>query len=303
MESTQNFDVIIVGGSYAGLSAGLILGRSLRKVLIINSGKPCNWQTPHSHSFLTRDGETPGQLAAIAREQVLRYPTVRLLNGKASTVHKQDEVFVVETETGQTCRARKLLLATGVTDQMPDIRGFAQCWGISVLHCPYCHGYEVHSQKIGLLANGDVAFEMVHLIRNWSKDLTLFTNGESTLTPEQTEKVKALPVSIVENPVTEIAHTDGYLKNIRLANGQVYPLHAVFARVPFKQHSGLAEQLGCVHTETGLIGVSEFGETSVKGVFAAGDNSSFFRQVVVASANAVKAAGWINRELIGEENG
>lgn len=297
----DQFDVIIIGGSYAGLSSALLLGRSLRRVLVLDSGKPCNRQTPHAHGFLTRDGETPARLAAIAREQVLAYPTVSLLNDTAVRAYRQADGFRVETQSGAQFSARKLVLATGVEDLMPDLPGFAECWGRSVLHCPYCHGYEVHGQPLGVLGNGDVGYEMATLIQHWSRDLTLFTNGPATLTESQRHVLDRLNVRVVEPEIASITHQDGFLTAIQFADGRSVPLTALFARVPFRQRHDLAGQLGCELTESGLITVTEFGETNVPGVCAVGDVSSQMRQLSMAVASGVKAAAWLNRELIAED--
>ncbi|MFD2935857.1 NAD(P)/FAD-dependent oxidoreductase [Spirosoma flavum] len=301
MEKDNLFDVIIVGGSYAGLSAAMALGRSLRNVLIIDSGKPCNRQTPHSHNFLTRDGETPVQIAAIAQEQVLRYPTVSFLTDFATKVHSEPFGFAVETASCQQFNSRKLLLATGVEDLMPPISGFAECWGQSVLHCPYCHGYEVHGQRLGILANGEVAYEMVRLIQHWSTNLTLFTNGFATLTPDQRQLIDQLSVPIIETELTAIEHEQGQLKTLRFTDSSAHELDALYSRVAFRQHSDLAMQLGCDMAETGLITATEFGQTNVPGVYAAGDNSLLFRQVSIAVANGGKAGARLNGELVTDD--
>jgi len=300
MNPTTLFDVLIVGGSAAGLSAALVLGRSRRTVLVLDAGKPANRQTPHSHSFLTRDGTPPAQLAALAHEQALAYPTVMVRSGTVTQATREDTLFSVKTATGEVFRAKRLLLATGVLDHLPDLPGFADCWGISVLHCPYCHGYEVRDQRLGVLANGDAAFEFARLLLNWSRNLTLFTNGPSTLNEAQAQTLSRLGVGLVETPLVAIPHASGLLSGLALADGRTHPLDAVFARVPFGQTSNLGEQLGCELDDWGLLKTDDFGKTSVAGVFAAGDNSTLMRQVVVAAANGTKAAAFINRELVEE---
>ncbi|MBC7893673.1 MAG: NAD(P)/FAD-dependent oxidoreductase [Sphingobacteriaceae bacterium] len=301
MNPSTSFDVLLIGGSVAGLSAALVLGRSRRTVLVLDAGKPANRQTPHSHSFLTRDGTPPAQLAALAREQALAYPTVTLRSATVMHAVREHGQFLVKTSTGDEFRAKRLLLATGVADQLPDLPGFAECWGISVLHCPYCHGYEVGDQRLGVLANGDAAFEFARLLLNWSRDLTLFTNGPATLSQSQAETLTRLGVGLVETPLTAIPHELGYLSSLALADGRFHPLDALFARVPFAQTSDLGEQLGCEFDEWGLLKTDDWGKTSVEGVFAAGDNSTLMRQVVAAAANGAKAAAFINRELVEEE--
>lgn len=300
MEDSKEFDVIIIGGSYAGLSAGMALGRSLRKVLIIDGGKPCNRQTPHSHNFITQDGQTPKHIAEAAKDQVLKYNTVSFLEDVAISGSKTESCFIINTQSGASFASSKLLFATGLYDQMPDIKGFAECWGISVLHCPYCHGYEVKDESIGLIVNGDIAFEFTKLISNWTKDLTLFTNGKSTLKPEQIDKIKQHNIEIIETEIAEIEHHEGYVKHIVFKDGSKQKVTAIFAKIGYKQHSELPEQLGCEINEQGFISVDDLQRTTVPGIYAAGDNTTMARSVSVAAAAGTKSGSFINKELIDE---
>ena len=301
MENTTHFDAIIIGGSYAGLSAAMALGRSIRNVLIIDSGQPCNQQTPFSHNFITQDGVAPAKIAKQAKKQVLEYPTVKHLKDKAVSAKKENEVFTVATENGSDFTTQKLLFATGVKDHMPDIPGFSECWGISVLHCPYCHGYEVKNQPIGILANGEVAFELCQLIQHWTQNLTLFTNGQSTLNKDQTNLIKRLDISLVEKEVDRLQHQSGSLDKILFRDGSSTGLSAIFSRVEFEQHCKIPMELGCKLTEQGHIEVDDMQKTSVDGIFAAGDNTVPFRTVSIAVAAGTKAGAVINMELIGEK--
>jgi thioredoxin reductase len=300
MEDSKRFDVIIIGGSYAGLSAAMALGRSLKKVLIIDSGKPCNRQTPHSHNFITQDGLPPKQIADAAKDQVLKYSTVTFHEDLAIGAVKAENDFIISTQRGESFAASKLLFATGISDQMLDITGFAECWGISVLHCPYCHGYEVKHKPIGVIANGDLGFEFSRLIYNWSKNLVLLTNGESTLTLEQTEKIKQHNIEIIEKEIMEIEHNQGYITDVVFKDGSKQKLSAVFAKVGFNQRSTLPEQLGCSINEQGFITVDDFQRTTIPGIYAAGDNTTMFRALSAATAGGTKAGAMINKELIEE---
>ena len=300
MENSKRFDVIIIGGSYAGLSAAMTLGRSLKKVLIIDSGKPCNRQTPHSHNFITQDGLPPKQIADAAKDQVLKYNTVIFHEDIAIGAVKAENDFIISTQSGESFAATKLLFATGISDQMLDITGFAECWGISVLHCPYCHGYEVKHKPIGVIANGELGFEFSRLIHNWSKNLVLLTNGQSTLTQEQTKRIKQHNIGIIEKEITEIEHNQGYITNVVFKDGSKQKLSAVFAKIGFKQHSTLPEELGCSINEQGFIGVDDFQRTTIPGIYAAGDNTTMFRAVSAATAAGTKAGAMINKELIEE---
>lgn len=297
----MEFEVIVIGGSYAGLQAGMTLGRALRKVLIIDSGKPCNAQTPHSHNFLTRDGETPAAITRVALEQLKTYHKVQLLHGKAIKGEKNENGFTITTEAGEIFIAKKLIITTGIKDLVPEIPGLAECWGISVIHCPYCHGYEVANQPTGILGNGNGGFETVKLIQHWTKDLTLFTNGPSSLTAEMTAQVKRKNIRIIETPVKAIIHVNGYLSEVELADGTKVPLKAVYARLPFIQHSDIPAQLGCEFTASGHIRVKDFGKTNVDGVYAAGDNCSMMRGVANAVSAGLAAAAFVNSEMIGEQ--
>lgn len=295
-----HYDVIIIGGSYAGLAAAMALGRSLRRVLVIDSGLPCNRFSPHSHNFITQDGEAPAVIAEKARRQVAAYDTVQLLSGRVTGAQKAGDHFSVHTEADAEFTALKLLFATGVTDIMPDMPGFADCWGVSVVHCPYCHGYEVRDKQLGVFGNGELAFEYTRLLHQWSKKLVLFTNGPSTLTAVDDSRLQQHNISIITTPVRQLLHTNGHVGGVELTDGTVVPVDAVFAKPAFRQHCDVPEQLGCTLTEHGHIATDDFGKTSVPGVYAAGDSTSFFRSVAGAVAAGNKTGAWINKELIEE---
>jgi thioredoxin reductase len=301
MKDNEKFDVIIIGGSYSGLSAGMALGRALRKVLIINSGKPCNRQTPHSHNFLTQDGKTPKEIATLARQQVEKYDTVKFFNGKATKGVKTENGFEIETESGERFEAQKLIFATGIKDNLPDINGFAACWGISLIHCPYCHGYEVRNEKTGIIGNGDYGFEFATLISNWTNDLTLFTNGTSTLTTEQAEKLERHHIKIVEKAIERLEHSEGHLQNIVFKDGTKVAIKAAYTRSPFEQHCPIPETLGCELTDDGYIKINPLHKTTISGVFACGDNVTRIRTVANVVAMGTTTGMMVNRELIEEK--
>jgi thioredoxin reductase len=295
----KSFDVIIIGGSYTGLSAGMSLGRSLRKVLIIDSGKPCNQQTPHSHNFLTQDGKTPKEISQIAKEQVAKYETVSFFNGRVKKTSQNSGGFEVETDNGEKFSAKKIILASGVTDQIPDIEGFAECWGISVIHCPYCHGYEVKGKKTGILSNGDLAFEFSKLVFNLSKDLTLFTNGKCTLDEEQKGKFNQNKINIVEGEIQKIIHEKGNIRKVVFKDGSEEELEALYAKIPFEQNIN-PEDLQIELTEHGFIKIDHFHKTSTDGVFACGDNTTMMRSVANAVAQGNFTGAIVNKELSDE---
>ena len=297
----SNFEVIIIGGSYSGLSAAMALGRSLRKVLVIDAGQPCNRQTPHSHNFLTQDGSTPAEISTIGREQVANYETITFLDGFAVEAKKTDSGFEIKTEKGELFECKKLIISTGVKDIMPKIPGFAECWGISVIHCPYCHGYEVRKQKTGILANGEFGYEFGKLITNWTDDLTIFTNGKSTLTNEQTGKLAGKGVKIIETEIEKIEHTDGKLDHLILKDGTQVPLQAVYAKADFVQSSDIHLTLGIELTEQGHIKVDPMQRTNISGVYACGDTTTQFRSVSFAVSTGTMAGAACNKELIDQD--
>lgn len=300
MAIKNKYDVIIIGGSYAGLAAAMALGRALRNVLIIDSGTPCNRQTPQSHNFLTQDGIPPHKIAAIAKQQVLTYHTVSFENDTAVQGIKKANGFEIQTKAGRAFFADKIIFASGISDIMPAIEGFAECWGISVLHCPYCHGYEVRDLPTGILANGDAGFEMAKLIYNWTKDLVVFTNGIASFTKEQIDILNSKRIKIEERSILKIEHTKGLIENIVFKDGARASIKALYARLPFVQHSDIPAQLGCTITEEGYINADTMQKTNIHGVFVCGDNCSRIRTVANAVSSGTTAAIMLNKELIDE---
>ena len=294
---TINFDVIIIGGSFAGLSAAMALGRSLKKVLIIDHGQPCNRQTPHSHNFITQDGETPVEIAKKAKQQVLAYETVQFVHDEAIDALKENDKFIIRTRNNKNFSATKLILATGIKDLMPDIPGFKSCWGITVVHCPYCHGYEFKGQKTGIFLNGERAYHITQLVHNLSKDLRILSNGKANFTAEQLEKLHSKGIEIIEKEMKEIREENGNIQEVIFADNSSLQLDVLYAGLPFEQHSSIANQLGCELIENGYLKVSPLQMTTVEGVYACGDNSSPMRSVANAVSSGNFVGALINKEL------
>lgn len=295
------YDVIIIGGSYAGLSAAMALGRALRSVLIIDDSKPCNRQTPLSHNFLTNDGKSPAEITKIATEQVQKYDTINFCVGLVTNVIKIATGFNVKVASGEIFATKKLIFATGIKDVLPSIDGLSAFWGISVLHCPYCHGYEVRNEKTGIIANGDKGYDFSRLISNWTKDLILFTNGKSSLTSEQTQHLQSRNIIIEERKIGELVHDKGLLQNIQFEDGGTHLLTVLYVPVPFEQSCPIPKSLGCEQNEEGYIIVDSFQETTVKGVFACGDNTARMRTVANAVSTGTTAGMALSKKMILEE--
>ncbi|WP_298790121.1 NAD(P)/FAD-dependent oxidoreductase [uncultured Allomuricauda sp.] len=301
MDTIKDIDVIIIGGSYSGLSAALALGRSLRNVMIIDGGFPCNRQTPHSHNFITQDGASPNSISKKAKAQVLKYDTITFIEDVAVSAKKIDDSFNILTTSGKKFQAKKLILATGIKDKMPNIKGFSDCWGISVVHCPYCHGYEIKNKKTGIIANIEVAFHLAPLVKNLTPNLSILPTVKAEFNDEQISKLSENHINIIEKEITEIEHKNGYIKNVLFSDNSREPFEALYAPLPFKQHSNIPELLGCKINEQGYIEVDMMNKTTVNGVFACGDNCSRMRSVANAVASGSMVGAVINMELSNEK--
>lgn len=297
MPKNDNFDVIIIGGSYAGLSAAMTLGRSLKKTLVIDSGDPCNKPTPHSHNFLTQDGKTPEEISSMAKKQVKKYDSVHFFDGFASEGNKIGHQFEIKTQSGHSFLGKKLIFASGIRDIMPNIKGFSECWGKTVIHCPYCHGYEFVDKKTGIFAQSDRAFHLASLVNNLTNDITILTSGPASFSTEQSLTLKKHNIIVDEREIAEIEHQNSQMKNVVFKNGKKLGLTALYAAIPFEQHSQIPMDLGCELTEQGYIKTDFMQRTTVEGIYACGDNSSPMRSV----ANAVHFGNFtgavVNKEL------
>ncbi len=300
MKDTNLFDAIIIGGSYAGLATAMSLGRALRQILVIDSGKPCNRFTPHSHNFLTQDGKVPAEIAAIGKEQVTRYKTVQFHEGLAVSGKQNGTGFEIKTQTGETFKAKKLVFASGLKDLLPPIAGFAECWGKTVIHCPYCHGYEVRNQKTAFLVPGDQALHYAQLLRNWTKDLTMLTNGKANLTEEQKAKLKHHRIEVIETEITELEHEEGQIRNVVFKDNSCFPVKALYHRPESEHHCKIPQELGCELAESGLLKIDFMQRATVPGIYACGNNSGM-RSVAMAVGSGMATGAFVNHELCAEE--
>lgn len=297
---SAHFDVIVVGGSFAGLSAAMQLARAKRRVLVLDDRRPRNRFAPHSHGFLGQDGKAPAEIIGEATAQLAAYPTARIVVREASKAERIGERFVVTQSDGTTLSADRLILATGVRDELPSLPGLEERWGLSVLHCPYCHGYEVGNKRLGVLVTHALSVHQAVLVSDWGPT-TWFTQGIAQPTPEEAALLDTRNVLIEPTPVVEVIGASPNITGLRLTDGRIAAIDALFIAPRTRMASPLAAQLGCAFEEGpmgAVIRVDEWKQTSVPGVFAAGDASSMWSNATFASAAGVAAGVAAHRSLI-----
>ena len=293
-------EVAIIGGSNAGLSAALALGRARRNVTVVDDSTPRNAPAGHAHNLYTRDGTPPDELRRIGQEQLEPY-SVRCLKTRVDKVAGRKGAFYLKLANGETLSAERLLLATGVSDDLPDVTGLRDLWGKSVFTCPYCHGWEVRDTPLAVLGDGDAGYSYARLIQNWSRDLVFIVGENTALTAEQLEDLQARGIKVVQADVTEFEGHDGELSALHLSDGQRIARQAVFMGAPLSLRGDLHEQLSCAVSEDGSKVVADaMGRTSVPGVYAAGDMVHPTHAIIVAAASGTTAAAMLNHELIME---
>jgi thioredoxin reductase len=298
------YEVIVVGGGAAGLSAALVLGRARRRTLVVDAGEPRNAPAAHMQGFLSRDGMPPAEFLAVGREEIARYG-VELVRDRAVDAHRDGDAgaFAVTLAGGGVVRARHLVIATGLKDELPDVPGVAERFGRDVLHCPYCHGWEVRDRAFGVLATGPLSTHQALMVTQWSKDVTLFlhTVAEEELADEDLRRLAAAGVKTVPGEVAGLVVEDDRLTGVRLADGTVHPREAVFTAPRAVPRTDLLERLGAELRETpfGCYPViDERGLTTVPGLWAAGNASGFAEQVINAASRGYRAGAAINGELL-----
>lgn len=272
------YDAVVIGAGTAGLSAALTLGRSMRRVLVLDGGPPRNNPASHAHNLFTRDGIPPDELLRLGKKDLEKYETVEVRESLAAGASGTDGDFWVRLESGETVAARKVLIASGVADEIPDIPGFTEAWGKGIHHCPYCHGWEIKGKALAVLGSGDSLIHRVTLIRNWSRDLVALSDG-SKIPEEDRKTIQALGIPIYEKKIARIESNSetGELTSIVLEDGDPLAREALFTNPPQRQRSELAEMLGCEIEYVEMMQAymisadSMTRETTVKGVFAAGD--------------------------------
>ena len=294
-------DVIIIGGSFAGLAAALQLGRARRKVTVFDTGHNRNRFAAHSHGLLGHDHKSPADILTTARQQLGRYPTVKLVNARVSGIAGALDDFVVTTEGGEASSARRLLFAYGVADQMPAIPGFAECWGKSIVPCPYCDGFEVAGQHWGLLWSGSHSLHAVTLFGDWTDKLTVFADGHD-LSADERAVLARRNVRLVEGKLSAVSHHDGHLTTLDLDTGESHAVDVLFAHPRNQPSASLHEALGLDITPHPLgyvLKVDDRQETSMPGIYAAGDLTSMMASVTLASSRGAMAGIFAQQSMLG----
>jgi thioredoxin reductase len=307
------YDVVVVGGGAAGLSGALALARARRSVLVVDGGQPRNAPATHMHNYLSRDGTPPSELLALGQAEVTSYGG-HVIAGRVATLERLDNSdarggFRVVLADGTSVQARRLLVATGLIDVLPDIPGVAERWGRDVLHCPYCHGWEVRDQAIGILGTGPMAVHVALLFRQWSADVTLFQHSAPALSAEQAEQLAARGIAIIDGEVAGLEVQDDRLSGVRLRSGALIPRQAVVVTPQFAARAEVLRALGLETTDqefagsivSSYIAADPMGATAVPGVWVAGNIADPFAQVIAAAAAGLKAGAAINADLIAEE--
>ncbi|WKX07182.1 NAD(P)/FAD-dependent oxidoreductase [Streptomyces sp. NL15-2K] len=300
-DSQDSYEVVVVGGGTAGLSAALVLGRARRRTLVVDAGEPRNAPAAHMHGYLSRDGMPPADFLAVGREEIARYG-VELVRDRAVDVGKEED-FAVVLASGRTVRARRLVIATGLKDELPKVEGLAERFGRDVLHCPYCHGWEVRDQAFGVLATTPMSVHQALIVTQWSKDVTFFLHevAERELSDEDLRRLAAAGVDVVPGEVSGLVVDDDRLTGVRLADGTTHDREVLFVAPRAVPRTDLLARLGAEMNETPFGSypvIDERGQTTVPGLWAAGNASGFAEQVVNAASRGYRAGATINGELL-----
>ncbi|MBX9394512.1 NAD(P)/FAD-dependent oxidoreductase [Streptomyces sp. TRM72054] len=298
---TETYEVIVIGGGTAGLSAALVLGRARRRTLVIDAGEPRNAPAAHMQGYLSRDGMPPAEFLAIGREEIARYG-VELVRDRAVDVTRGKD-FAVALASGRHVHARRLVITTGLKDELPAVPGVAERFGRDVLHCPYCHGWEVRDRAFGVLATTPMSVHQALIVTQWSKDVTFFLHevAEDDLSDDDLRRLAAAGVEVVPGEVAGVVVEDDRLTGVRLADGTVHEREVLFTAPRAVPQTGLLERLGAELNETpfgAYAVVDATGLTSVPGVWAAGNAVGFSEQVVNAASGGYRAGATINGELL-----
>ena len=297
---TPDVDVIIVGAGPAGLSAALVLARACRRVLVFDHGHPRNASALHMHGYLTRDGIAPHDFRAFAREELARYPDVRIADVEVTSARALEGGFEVTTLDNEQFTSKKLLLATGVVDNVPDVPGLKELYGKSVFHCPYCDGYELRGQPLAVYGCDERGYGLALELTGWSDDIAIVSDGPCGIDASGLARLAKRRITVREEKVVRLEGRDGRLERIIFDSGEPLERRALFFTTGQVQRSHLADSLGCEFNDKGTVRTGPYETTHIHGLYVAGDASRAVQWVIVAAAEGAEAAYSINQDLIKE---
>ncbi|WP_208585633.1 NAD(P)/FAD-dependent oxidoreductase [Gracilibacillus suaedae] len=294
-------DCAIIGGGPAGLSASLVLARAKKNIILFDENKPRNAVTHESHGFITRDGIQPLEFKRIAKQDLEKYLTLSIENQRVIDIKKENKFFMIYTDDGSSYRSRKVILATGLQDVLPEIAGVQEFYGTSLFICPFCDGWELRDRRLVVIADNDRAMHLTKMVSNWSSDLVVCTNGKQVFSKEEKQLLENKNIQVVEYEIEALHGENGYLRKVRFINGIEIEREGGFVAGELKQASSLAKTLGCSMTEMGGIETDDFGRTNIEGVYASGDTTFSMPQLIVAASEGSKVAAGVVSDLINED--
>ena len=300
MAGDRIYDTVVVGGGPAGLSAGLVLGRCMRHALLCDDGRYRNARSDALHCYMGHDGIRPAELLDRARTQLKPYDTISTIGSSVTSIKKEDHRFAVAFKTGASVRARSIIVATGVVDELPPIPGIEALFGKSVHVCPYCDGWEHRNAPVAVYGRGDKGTNFAMLLRQWTDDLVLCTDG-NPLSAEQKDRLRRRGVEVREQAIESLMEKNGCLEAIRFKGGEALPRRALFFTTDQHPRSPLLEGVGCAYDEKGGLACDGDGKTNIPGVYVAGDVSRDVQLAIIAAAEGARAALAVNKYLLDQD--
>jgi thioredoxin reductase len=301
MPVNGSYDVIIVGGGPAGLNAAVVLGRCRRKIIVFDSGNQRNKQSHGIHNFLTRDDILPSAFLRIAEKEIKKYGASLKRKKIISASKIANGNFIVKDWEGVAYQSRKLIIATGLTDILPAIKGIENFYGKSVFHCPYCDGWEVRDKRIAVYSETKKGVELALSLKTWSRHVSFFTTASTNLTPNDKLLLKQYDIPVIRDKIVQLEGKNGQLQYLILKGKKSYPCDALFFVTGYHQHSGLARELGCQLSKQNVVITNKSGRTTIPGLYVVGDSSWDMHLVIIAAAEGAKAGVYINKQLQKEE--
>ncbi|MGN8646192.1 NAD(P)/FAD-dependent oxidoreductase [Gracilibacillus sp. HCP3S3_G5_1] len=294
-------DCVVIGGGPSGLNAALVLARAKKNVILFDDNKPRNAVTQESHGFITRDGIKPSEFKQLAKQDLKKYANLSIENQRVINLRKDNGTFMIEIDDRKIYHARKVILATGLKDVLPDIAGIHDFYGTSLFICPFCDGWELKDRRLVVIADSDRARHLTKMVSNWSKDLVVCTNGRTPFSKEEKEILTKKKIKIMEDEIEALHGENGHLQKVTFANGKEIEREGGFVAGKLEQASSLAETLGCTMNKIGGIETDDFGRTNIDGLYASGDTTFTLPQLIVAASEGSKVASGVVFDLINED--